>query len=128
MARTRANPNASEQAEPTNQAGRGRGRGRGRVVQDEQVGGRGRGRGGQGEQVVGRGRGRGGRGRGRGVPNAEVNNPPDLVTIINQAVTALMPNLVAQVTAAMGRENVDQVVHVTPPKCGIKGVNNLELS
>ena len=109
MARTRANRNAGDQAEPANQGGRGRGRGRGRGAQDEQVGGRGD----QGEQVVGRGRGRGGRGRGRGAPNN--GNPQDLAAIINQTVAAFMPTLVAQVAAAMGGGNVDQEVHEDAP-------------
>ena len=64
----------------------------------------------QGGRVRVRGRGHRSRGRGRDTPNVEANDPLDLATIINQAATALIPTLVAQVTAAIRGENVNQNV------------------
>nr|XP_043612604.1 probable H/ACA ribonucleoprotein complex subunit 1 [Erigeron canadensis] len=81
MVRTKANPNAEAQGE---QGGRGNPRG-----------GRG------GNQGRGRGKGRGGRG-GRGGVAGHVEIP-DIATIFAEQLTASMPTIVAQVTAAMGR-------------------------
>nr|XP_043639230.1 uncharacterized protein LOC122610299 [Erigeron canadensis] len=78
MVRTRANPNAEAQRE---QGGRGNPRG-----------GRG------GNQGRGRGKGRGGWGGAAG--HLEI---PDIATIFAEQLTASMPTIVTQVTAAMGR-------------------------
>ena len=49
----------------------------------------------------GRGQGRGrGRGNGDGEPGA--GNAPDMATVIAQTINAIMPTIVAQVTAALG--------------------------
>ena len=53
-------------------------------------------------QRGGRGGRRGRGGRGGADPEGENGNQPDLGTVISQTITALMPTLVAQVTAAMG--------------------------
>ena len=50
-----------------------------------------------------------------GTPVVEPTNPPDLNAIINQAITALLPTLVTQVTTAIGGNNANQNDNETVP-------------